>query len=186
MKIHLLTKMNTSSSILVILVFLIYVSSFSSSYPLSTALPAEFSFLEGQETDILSTEKVSELFGKWKELHGKTYEHEEEETRRLENFRNSLKYVLERNSKRKSELDHSVGLNKFADLSNQEFKEMYFPKSKGPRGNLLKMRGENRNTSLSKTSCNAPASLDWRDKGVVTPIKDQGQCGKHLIPYFLF
>jgi C1A family cysteine protease len=23
-----------------------------------------------------------------------------------------------------------------------------------------------------------PATMDWRKKGVITPIKDQGQCGK--------
>ncbi|XP_071696690.1 low-temperature-induced cysteine proteinase-like [Rutidosis leptorrhynchoides] len=173
----ILTKMNNSSSTLVIILFVIYISSLASSYPLSSALPADFTNFNGQEKDILSTEKVSELFVKWKELHGKRYEHENEEARRLENFRNSLKYVLEKNSKRKSDLDHTVGLNKFADLSNEEFKEMYFSKNKVLRTNKLKMRGENENITLSTKSCDAPASLDWRDKGVVTPIKDQGQCG---------
>lgn len=173
--------MNTSNSILTLLLLFIYVSSLSLSVSLTSLLPSEFSILDGQETDVLSSEKVSELFLKWKEVHGKTYDHEEEEARRLENFRNSLKFILERNSKRKSELDHTVGLNKFADLSNEEFKEKYFSKNKGPRSKILKHRGEKMNTTLSSGSCNAPESLDWRDKGIVTPIKDQGQCGKHLI-----
>ncbi|KAD3068814.1 hypothetical protein R6Q59_017189 [Mikania micrantha] len=168
--------MATPNSILA-LVFFIYIGSLSVSITLSSSLPAEFSILGDQETDILSTEKVSELFVKWKELHGKAYDHEEEEAHRLDNFRNSLKFVLERNSKRKSELDHTVGLNKFADLSNEEFKEMYFSKNKGPRSKNLKVGGEKRNITLSSGTCDAPASLDWRDMGIVTPIKDQGQCG---------
>ena len=98
-----------------------------------------------------------------------------------------MKFILEKNSQRKSELDHTVGLNKFADLSNEEFKEMYMSKVKGPRSNELKMGGVKRNMTVSSRTCNAPTSLDWRDKGVVTPIKDQGQCGKHLIHcIFLF
>ncbi|KAI3741648.1 hypothetical protein L1987_59322 [Smallanthus sonchifolius] len=171
--------MDTLNPILTLLLLFIYVSSLSlsSSVSLSSSLPAEFSVPDGQETDVLSTKKVSELFVKWKDLHGKVYAHEEEEERRLGNFRNSLKFILEKNSKRKSELDHTVGLNKFADLSNEEFKELYFSKNKGSISKKLKVSGEKSNTTLSSGSCDAPASLDWRDKGVVTPIKDQGQCG---------
>ncbi|KVH89490.1 Cysteine peptidase, cysteine active site-containing protein [Cynara cardunculus var. scolymus] len=168
--------MGTSNSIITLLLLIICLLSFTLTFSIST-LPTEFSILEGQETDVLSSEKVYELFGKWKEMHGKTYEHEAEEAQRLGNFQKSLKYILEKNSKRKSETEHMVGLNKFADLSNEEFKKMYLSKIKGPRRNTLKMRGENGNTTSNLRSCDAPTSLDWRDKGVVTPMKDQGQCG---------
>lgn len=172
-----------NSSVALLLLFISVSLSVSLSVSVSSTLPSEFSILGDQETNVLSSEKITELFRKWKEMHGKTYAHEEEEARRLGNFRKSLKYILEKNSKRKSETEHMVGLNKFADLSNEEFKEMYFSKVRGPRSNKLKMRGAKRNTTLSSKSCDAPASLDWRDKGIVTPIKDQGQCGKHLIPF---
>ncbi|KAJ9565977.1 hypothetical protein OSB04_001943 [Centaurea solstitialis] len=169
--------MGTSNPIHTLLLLIISFSLLSLSFSISLTLPTEFSIINGQETDILSSEKVQELFGKWKEMHGKTYEHEAEEAQRLVNFRDSLKYILEKNSKRKSETEHTVGLNKFADLSNEEFKEKYLSKIKRPRQNTLKKRGENGNTTSNSRSCDAPPSLDWRDKGVVTPIKDQGQCG---------
>ncbi|KAI3495358.1 hypothetical protein L1887_37687 [Cichorium endivia] len=175
--IHLLTTMGTPKSPLTLLFLFISVLSLSVSVSVSSTLPNEFSILGDQENGVLSSEKVTELFRKWKEMHGKIYEHEEEEARRLGNFQKSLKYILEKNSKRKSETEHMVGLNKFADLSNEEFKQMYFSKVRGPRSNKLKTMGVKRNTTLSSKSCDAPASLDWRDKGVVTPIKDQGQCG---------
>nr|GEZ07653.1 low-temperature-induced cysteine proteinase-like [Tanacetum cinerariifolium] len=170
--------MGTSKTLLTILSLIILASRVIT----TLSLPIEFSILDGQKNELLSEEMVSQLFEKWKEVHGKTYEHAQEEEKRLTNFRKSLKYVLEKNSKRKSETEHMVGLNKFADLSNEEFREIYLSKSKGLNMNILKMKGEeekNNTRTFSVGSCDVPTSLelDWRDKGVVTPIKDQGQCG---------
>ncbi|KAI3719065.1 hypothetical protein L6452_19955 [Arctium lappa] len=167
--------MGTSKTLFTLLFFIIHVSSKIA----ASSFPIEISILNDQETEALSGEKMLELFQKWKEMHGKTYEHAQEEESRLVNFQKSLKYVLEKNSKRKSETEHMVGLNKFADLSNEEFKETYLSKVKGSNSNKLKMRGDGikKITAAGVGSCDAPASLDWREKGVVTPIKDQGQCG---------
>ncbi|BBH00981.1 Cysteine proteinases superfamily protein, partial [Prunus dulcis] len=52
----------------------------------------------------------------------------------------------------------TLSLNEFADLTNEEFREI--PTSFG-YGNVT----------------DAPPSVDWREKGAVTPIKDQGKCG---------
>ena len=32
-------------------------------------------------------------------------------------------------------------------------------------------------STISKSTKTAPDSLDWREKGIVNPIKDQGSCG---------
>ncbi|KVH97058.1 Cysteine peptidase, asparagine active site-containing protein [Cynara cardunculus var. scolymus] len=117
------------------------------------SFPIEISILHDQETEASSGEEVLELFQKWKEIHGKTYEHAQEEESRLVNFRRSLKYVLEKNSKRKSEKEHMVGLNKFADLSNEEFKETYLSKVKGSNSNKLKMKGDGIKKNTTAGSC---------------------------------
>jgi len=78
-------------------------------------------------------------------------------------FKANMDFVAEWNSKPNS---HRVGINKFADLSLKEFSTMY-----------LGTRAVVNVTSYEPSVGANPASVDWRTKGAVTPIKDQGQCG---------
>lgn len=55
----------------------------------------------------------------------------------------------------------------FADLSNEEYRRVYL----GTRV----VRTPNTFPN-EKAPVNAPASVDWRQQGAVTPIKNQGQC----------
>ena len=60
----------------------------------------------------------------------------------------------------------SVALNPFAHLTSAEWAQLFPPVQARPSAAAQKA-----------TTASAPASLDWRDNGVVTPIKDQGSCG---------
>ncbi|OMO65391.1 Granulin [Corchorus olitorius] len=135
----------------------------------SSSLPTEYSILEHDVDAFLSDERVVEIFRQWKEKHRKVYNHAEEAERRFQIFKRNLKYILEMKSTKQG---HHVGLNKFADLSNEEFRKAYLSKVKKP---------VNKGRTLSRTrngqSCDAPSSLDWRNYGIVTGVKDQGSCG---------
>jgi len=63
-------------------------------------------------------------------------------------------------------------LNKFADLSSAEFKNIYL-------GYKPELRRGERQVTLDDLRVGAYPSgdLDWTTKGAVTGIKDQGQCG---------
>ncbi|OVA16492.1 Granulin [Macleaya cordata] len=138
---------------------------------------------------VVSEERVVELFERWREKHGKVYKHEEEKKFKFESFKKNLKYIMERNYLKKmkkrglrnddDELigHHEVGLNVFADMNNEEFREVYLSsKMAKPRKNH-KMISELRKMEGQMMNCEAPASVDWRKKGVITAVKNQGQCG---------
>jgi len=62
---------------------------------------------------------------------------------------------------------HRVAINKFADLTIAEFSAMYLGTRQTVTGWTLEQG----------IPAAAPASVDWRTKGAVTPIKNQEQCG---------
>jgi len=67
-----------------------------------------------------------------------------------------------------------MGVTKFSDLTPQEFREKYLMKKK----TAAQMRGEmNAEPAATYNADAAPANIDWRQLGAVTPVKNQGSCG---------
>lgn len=133
-----------------------------------------FSIVGYEAEDLLSEERLLRLFESWQSKHGKFYHSLQEEVKRLEIFRKNLEYIDAHNRNRKSSKKgsgHWLGLNKFADLTNEEFKAIYSRKPKKPARSPLQYERPRLDT------CDTPSSLDWRKKGVVTGVKDQGDCG---------
>ncbi|KAK4787928.1 hypothetical protein SAY86_011761 [Trapa natans] len=155
---------------------LLVCSSIASLCLSSTTLPSEFSIIDQNIHD--SEEMTLGLFQRWKEAHNKEYRTAGEAERRLENFKRNLKYVVERNSNKGHGHSHTVGLTKFADMSNEEFKETYMSKIKRPAAyQKLSKDREGSRKKIASESCEGPAYFDWRKDGIVTGVKDQGDCG---------
>jgi len=85
-------------------------------------------------------------------------------------FANNLRYIERHNAEHAIGLHtYTVGINKFADMTNEEFVKQF---------NGYKPTNEHVPESEVETSDNPiPDKMDWREQGVVTPVKDQGQCG---------
>jgi len=107
-------------------------------------------------------------FSEWASKNGKTYSTKSEIALRRSIFAANAARVAKHNSEGHS---WSMGLNKFADLTGEEFKALY---ASGYRAH--EKRSKNVNLSLLHAQAN-PASVDWSTKGAVTPIKNQEQCG---------
>jgi len=113
----------------------------------------------------------SELDSEWKDwkiLHNRSYG--TNEPIRMRNFFDNVKFIVDHNSEVKlGSHSYKLGLNKFADMTNDEWQSSYlstkFYQNKVVRPNIVE---------LDDTSVEA---VDWRDQGAVTPVKDQGSCG---------
>ncbi|KAJ8645245.1 hypothetical protein MRB53_006993 [Persea americana] len=135
-------------------------------------LARDFSIVGYSPDDLTSEDRLLELFEKWLSKHGRVYASIEEKWHRFEVFKDNLKHIDETNKKVSN---YWLGLNEFADLSHEEFKDKYLG-LKLPQ--MVGRRGSNCHESFRYTNAvNLPKSVDWRKKGAVTNVKNQGQCG---------
>ncbi|PIA56588.1 hypothetical protein AQUCO_00700732v1 [Aquilegia coerulea] len=114
-------------------------------------------------------EEVKSIYESWLMEHGKQYNGLGEKDKRFEIFKDNLKYIDEHNSE-----DHSfkLGLNKFADLTNEEYRKKYLGVKKS---DVHKRLSKTRSSRYAvREGEELPESVDWREKGAVVAVKDQG------------
>ena len=97
---------------------------------------------------------------------GKSYGTKAEFVFRMEQFKKTMAKMAEHESN--EEHNSTVGLNQFSDWTEAEYKRLLGYK---PRENVSAEEPELLDTS------NLADGVDWRTKGAVTPVKNQGQCG---------
>lgn len=123
---------------------------------------------------------------KWIFQHGRVYKDVAEKERRFRIFKDNVERIDAFNNG--EDKGFKLAVNHFADLTDEEFR-------------IFHASGYNRSvqtTSFSDTTVmpeyygdygryfkyanvqSVPESVDWRDRGVVTPVKYQGQCGECL------
>jgi C1A family cysteine protease len=111
-------------------------------------------------------------FQQWFSEHGKVYETEDEMNIRFENFKETVKRINTNNAYTEMRGSGAIfGLNKFSDMTPDEFAEKVLMKPFTPIAPELKQK----NMLIPRVA--SPDTFDWRTKGAVTAVKDQGQCG---------
>ncbi|XP_021506129.1 procathepsin L-like [Meriones unguiculatus] len=109
------------------------------------------------------------VWQEWKTKHGKTY-HMSEEGQKRAVWENNMKMIeLHNQDYLQGKHGFSLEMNAFGDLTNTEFRELMTGfQSMGPN---------EENLFQEPLLGDVPKSVDWRDHGYVTPVKNQGRCG---------
>jgi cathepsin H len=103
----------------------------------------------------------------------KSYKDNAERELRRGIFESNKQRVLHHNAK--SDQEWTAEVNKFADLTWDEFKGFYLGAKVNPDDpQECSATGSH---VLAKSTVSVPESIDWREKGVVSPVKNQGSCG---------
>ncbi|KAJ1703381.1 hypothetical protein LUZ63_003160 [Rhynchospora breviuscula] len=119
-------------------------------------------FVATAEDPLLAT------YEKWMGEFGRVYSSDTEKQHRFEVFKTNFQFIESMN--KQPGLTYTVGLNEFADLTNEEFLTKYVG-FKSP--STPKKATPFKYTNLTT----APTCVDWRSSGAVTPVKNQGNCG---------
>ncbi|KAL6846216.1 hypothetical protein ACP4OV_023664 [Aristida adscensionis] len=141
-------------------------SAFSESNPIRAVTDRPASALESAVLATLGRTRDALRFARFAVRYGKSYEDAAEVQRRFRIFSESLELV--RSTNRKG-LPYRLGINRFADMSWEEFRASRLGAAQNCSATLAgnhRMRGGE-----------LPETKDWREDGIVSPVKDQGHCG---------
>jgi len=125
--------------------------------------------LAGTANGLLTEDYVNNnhgaLFAAFKKTHAKAYATPAEEAARKAVFKMNMLKAAALQGKSPSA---TFGMNKFSDMTEEEFKPYH--------SGLVHAPVEKSIPALFDVPA-SPKSVDWRESGAVSAVKDQGQCG---------
>ncbi|KAJ1703377.1 hypothetical protein LUZ63_003156 [Rhynchospora breviuscula] len=134
----------------------------------ASILPALMLLFEAVAFVATAEDPLLATYEKWMGEFGRVYSSDTEKQHRFEVFKTNFQFIESMN--KQPGLTYTVGLNEFADLTNEEFVTKYVG-FKSP--STPKMATPFKYANLTT----APTCVDWRSSGAVTPVKNQGNCG---------
>lgn len=113
---------------------------------------------------------TSNRWFEWKHAHGRVYASARDEISAYDAFVTNDRTITTHNADPRHTFD--LGHNQFSDLSRRDFARRF-------RGHGHVAADEITSVGLATTTYRSPppTRVDWVERGAVTPIKDQAQCG---------
>ncbi|RZC69026.1 hypothetical protein C5167_032147 [Papaver somniferum] len=107
---------------------------------------------------------------RWMTQYGKVYKNQAEKEKRFNILEANFEFIESSNVGNKP---YKLSVNEFADQTIEEFKSSRTGYKKSWR------RSSQESTAFKyENVTTVPSTMDWRKKGAVTPVKDEGQCGE--------
>ncbi|GFS29383.1 granulin repeat cysteine protease family protein [Actinidia rufa] len=114
-----------------------------------------------------TNDQVMAMYQSWLVEQGKSYNSLDEKEMRFEIFKENLRIIDNHNAD--ANRSYSLGLNRFADLTDEEYRSTYLGFKSGPKAKVS-------NRYVPKVGDVLPNYVDWRTVGAVVGVKDQGLC----------
>uniref|UniRef100_A0A1B6CPV5 Cathepsin L n=1 Tax=Clastoptera arizonana TaxID=38151 RepID=A0A1B6CPV5_9HEMI len=121
---------------------------------------------------------ILEEWSTFKLQHSKSYDSEMEDKFRLKIFMDNRNKIAKHNAKYEKKLvSYSLKINHFGDMLHHEFISTMngFNRSKNAVSNSIP--DIKPSYFIEPANVEVKSSVDWRENGAVTEIKDQGKCG---------
>lgn len=128
-----------------------------------------YSSVSSHNTHISEYELDLSEFQSYLHAHKKFYFSYDEFNFRFSIFRDNLAHIRRHN---KENEDWVLGVNKFADLTSEEFKNKLLPEK-------IPLKDYKEKNFASYDEVEVPNYVNWVLAGAVTPVQTQGNCGSH-------
>ncbi|OWF53098.1 cathepsin L1-like [Mizuhopecten yessoensis] len=111
---------------------------------------------------------VAREWREWKQRYNKVYSNQTEETERRHAWERAF-YYIRHHGNRPGDLSFSVGMNSRADMLPRDY-----------RSEVNELVQGWSNSLQDNSLVYVPTSFDWRTRGVIAPVSNQGQIGSSI------
>ncbi|XAR51088.1 Cathepsin H [Bertholletia excelsa] len=162
--------MALSSSLLVVLLIVAVAGAVASTFddenPIRTVVSDNLLDFEVAVLKAVGNSRRALSFARFARTYQKRYDTVEEMKLRFSIFSDNLKLIKSHNRKG---LSYTLAVNQFADWTWEEFRRHRLGAAQNCSATL---KGNHKLTNEV-----LPETKDWREAGIVSPVKDQGHCG---------